>query len=110
MGGIMKQNAIVEKMLEVVIKNQATEIALLKEQILLLKQQNLRLAQMQEIQLAQWTRHNDRGAAADLTKDHRNQMLNFVENESKVNKQISEEVQKAQQEAHDLRCAETLEH
>lgn len=95
----------VEKMLEVVLKNQAAEIALLKEQILLLKQQNLRLAQMQEVQLAQWTKHNDRGAAADLAKDHRNQMLNFVENEAKANKQVAEEVKKAHQEAHDL-CVE----
>ena len=102
-------NSTVEKILEVVLKNQAAEIALLKEQILLLKQQNLRLAQMQEVQIAQWTKHNDRGVAADIVKDHREQMLNFVENESKLNKQILQDKKKAQQEAHDLYCSEKLE-
>ena len=104
MGGIMKQNAIVEKMLEVVIKNQATEIALLKEQILLLKQQNLRLAQLHEAQISHWSMEGTWAAerACEMGAEHQSAMNKFKESEAKAKEEITAEANRAKKEATEL--------
>ena len=100
----MKQNAIVEKMLEVVIKNQATEIALLKEQILLLKQQNLRLAQLHEVQVGHWAAvgvSSSRDANETYDK-HLKEMRQVRESEAKAKEEITAEANRAKKEATEL--------
>lgn len=104
------RNPVLEEMLEVVLKNQATEIALLKEQILLLKEQNLRLAQMQEAQIGHWAGHGTLTShnANKMKEVHGQEMDEFKENASNAREQVAAEKKKSQQEAYDVRYAAML--
>ena len=88
MGEIMKQNAI----------------ALLKEQILLLKQQNLRLEQMHEVQLSHWSMEGTwaRERGYEIEVGHKRAMNKFKESEAKAKEEITAEANRAKKEATEL--------
>ena len=94
----------VDNMLKAVLENQATEIALLKEQILLLKQQNLRLAQLHEVQVGHWAilgaYATDR--AYEMEAEHKRAMNKFKESEAKAKEEITAETNRAKKEATEL--------
>ncbi|MFQ6749680.1 MAG: hypothetical protein ACLRFR_02415 [Clostridia bacterium] len=98
------ENIQIDNMLKAVLENQATEIALLKEQILLLKQQNLRLAQLHEVQVGHWAAvgvSSSRDANETYDK-HLKEMRQFRENEAKAKEEITAEANRAKKEATEL--------